>query len=384
MSSNSLYVHLFINNNVKPRPKMKYNVFYLYFLTETYAVLRSKENVTIEPIDVISLFKKKYTVAEIVLAEEQILSEINVLIKEISEVLCFFFNIENINTNAVYEELFDNVDCDNIGIALTDEIMINVKKYGSEVNNYELPNYKKRMILYFEEHESIVSDFVSYFNITYSLDRKPYLGYVHIYIAVSYFFDFFLFLHKIKKLFQDFFYCLQHDDSHNIDVTLITNFFLQYETRLMFDFLYHSNCGGISRSLFRNGASYVKALYPFKCFITMHNFFKMLFPSEAISFFNLFRFDYDLLFYAFISLFYKELNKDEKSNIHSFRELILSPYLEKNSFFVQYDNKLNKFNFYFDEKLIDFCYMKSLVSSLRAYSSKTYIYLKPLLNEIKI
>lgn len=335
-------------------------------------VFVEKKNIKIEPLDVISKFKEKYTKKELVLQQENILLKLDKKILEIKEVLVYLSNdlldlhVDNslfynkfVNDVMVACEDYDQY-CTNMAEKLSEEFkFLNVNNL-LELGNSSIPNNKKIMYTYFEKRYSFINN-----------PKRRRIGFIHIDEPINRFLMIFEMLLKVKEIFVMFFNILILNTNTDIlEITLINNFFLQYEFIISLDVSEHISRCHNSRSIFNNSINTYDTHYPSYTTQMTKNILNDVFISTSQ---YLLKKPNNIPFFVFLETKHKEI----LSNAYLY-DFLIDNYT--NCIFIRNDITNNTYNYFYDDCIIDFNYVSNMVDGLEYTYYMGYFFISNFLN----
>lgn len=319
-------------------------------------VFTVKENVKVEQLDIIDKFKEKYTINELVVQQNNILSKLNRQIFDVKEVLVYLSQNQlnlNIDDNLMYDKFVNDVMvgsedydqyCTDIAEELAKEFKLLNINHLSELKDLNIPNYKKIMYTYLEKAFTFISN-----------PKFRNIGFRHIDEPMNSFLFVFKLLLKVKEIFTMFFNILILDASIDILERIVINkFLLQYEFIISLDVFETVSRRHSSRYINEHGMDVYSN--NFSSYITQSTQ-KVLDSIFMNSSQYLLKNSKALPFILFLETKYKKLNS--KTHIYDFLENYY-----KDSIFLSYDNINNTYNYWYNDYMIDFSYVSSMVDGL--------------------
>jgi hypothetical protein len=328
-------------------------------------ILVEKKDIEIEPLDVISKFKEKYTKKDLVVEQEKILLSIDNKILKIKEVLVYLSSgllDLNVDNYSFYDRFVDEVIvaceyydqyCTDIAEKLSEEFKFLGINSLLELDNPSIPNHKKILYTFFEKRYSFINN-----------PKCRKIGFRHIDEPLNDFLMIFEMLLKVKEIFIAFFNILILDTNIDIqDRTLINNFFLQYEFIVSLDVSeYMTRYSGRS-SLFNNCVNTYYAHFPSYITQMTKNVLNDIFISTSQ---YILKKPNNMPFYVFLETKHKEIIVKEH-----LCDFLIDNYT--NSIFIQYNSTSNTYSYFYDDCIIDFDYVSNMVDGLEyTYYMKQY------------
>jgi hypothetical protein len=330
-------------------------------------ILVEKKNIEIEPLDVISKFKEKFTKKDLVVQQEKILLSLDNKILKIKEVLVYLssglldLNVDNYSfyDKFVNEVISDCADYDQYCTDIAEKLSEEFKFLGInnllELDSSSIPNHKKILYTFFEKRYSFINN-----------PKRRKIGFRHIDNPINIFLMIFEILLKVKDIFIMFFNILVSNTSTNIkERTLINNFFLQYEFIVSLDVSEHLTRYSGRSSLFNDCVDTYYAHFPSYITQMTKNVLNDIFISTSQC---LLKEPNCMPFYVFLETTHKEIIVKE----HLYRFLIDN---YTNCIFIQYNSTSNTYSYFYDDCIIDFDYVSNMVDGLEYtyYMSQYFI-----------
>lgn len=319
-------------------------------------LLVKKKNIKVEPLNIVNKFKEKYTKKELILLQENILSNLNKRIREVKEVLVYLSNNTldiNVDDYLFYDKFINDVMvacedfdkyCTDIAENLSKEFMLLHINSLTKLNNLIIPNHKKIMYTYLEKSYSFIS----------KIENRN-IGFIHVDQPMDNFLEVFKVLLKIKKMFITFFNTLIiGTDIGTADTVLIDNFFSQYELMAFLDFYEHTSERNLSKFITEKGINEYHKNFPLYVSDKCKEAMSSIFTDGTQYMFNSIKL---IPFILCLKTTHKKII--EKKHIHNF---IREHY--KNCLFILNDSTDNTYSHFYDDCIIDFNYVSKMINGL--------------------
>jgi hypothetical protein len=236
---------------------------------------------------------------------------------------------------------------DNIGNKLTD--LYKSDTFIKESDSFESAEQQAlvRLYWYFIEVEYVVEPF------------EVYLGFVHIYDAFCYYWDVFKFLLEIKKKFSSFFLSLLSDESvYDKEINL---FFLQFEFFVLIDIFHHNSYSHLNKYKINFGLENYNQNYVTYCKEVSYRLFlhycgkTRLLDSKPVSY-------YDVAILTALENYFKT-KIDASGSSYSFSDSFCKEFNDCISV-LEIVDKSDKFGVLYNDCLLDFNYILSMIEAL--------------------
>lgn len=319
-------------------------------------LLVEKQNIKIEPLDVISKFKEKYTTKELVQHKDNILRKLDKKILDVKEVLVYLSSdILNLHVdNSLFYDKFVNEVmvacedydqyCTDIAEKLSEEFKLLDVNNLFELDNSRIPNHKKIIYTYFEKRYSFINN-----------PELRKIGFIHIDMPINEFLMIFEMLLKVKEMFVMFFNILIFNTNTDMkEIILINNFFLQYEFIVSLDVSESTSRRGRSRSIYNNSLDSYYTHFPSYTTQMAKDKLSSIFSSTTQ---YLLKKPNNMPFLVFLETKHKEII----GNTHLY-DFLIDNYT--NCLFIQSDAKNNTYNYFYDDCIIDFNYVSNMIDGL--------------------